>query len=152
MSARAWGWCLLGGAVVGSLDLLFAWGFWVGRGASLGSILQSIAAGWYGAASRTMGATSIAVGAVSHYVIATAFVVAYALALRRWPLLARRPLAYGALYGLILYAVMHLVVLPLSSAGAPSFNDAAWVASSIAMHLVFGALCAWFAQAAFASD
>lgn len=146
MTARVWGWSLLGGLAVGSLDLLFAWAFWAGRGATLPGILQSIAAGWYGKASHAMGATSVAVGAISHYLIATAFVLAYAIALRRWPPLARRTLLHGALYGLALYAVMNLVVLPLSATGAPAFDDAPWVSCSIVMHLVFGALCAWFAR------
>lgn len=140
-----------GGLAIGTLDLLFAWGFWAPHGATLPGILQSIAAGWFGEASRSMGATSATVGALSHYLIATAFVFAYRLGSRRLPILLRRPLLFGTAYGLLLYAVMNFVVLPLSAAGMPRFDNLPWVASSIAMHLVFGAMCAWFARRAAAA-
>nr|AGW45545.1 putative membrane protein [uncultured bacterium Lac36W] len=69
---------------------------------------------------------------------------------RRWPPLLRRPLLFGATYGLILYAVMTYVVVPLSAAGA-SPKDASWIACSIAMHILVGVLCAWFARRALSS-
>lgn len=145
-------WLLAGGLAIGLLDLAFAWGFWVPRGASLGGILRSIAAGWFGAQSRDMGATGAWVGLVSHLGIALAFVVAYWLAARRVALLRSAWLPCGLAYGVLLYVVMNFVVLPLSAAGAPTFDDVAWVASSIVMHAVFGALCAWFARRALAAD
>jgi uncharacterized membrane protein YagU involved in acid resistance len=138
----AWAWIALGGLAIGTLDLLFAWGFWVSKGATFIGILQSIAAGWYGKASHSMGATSAWVGALSHYAIATAFVAAYWLAARRLPALLRRPVMLGALYGLLLYLIMNFVVLPLSAAGMPRFDNVPWVASSILAHMIFGLLSA----------
>lgn len=139
---------LLGGVAIATLDLLFAWGFWAPRGATLPDILQSIAAGWFGPRSHSMGTTSIVAGALSHTLIAYAFVLAYWLAARRWPVLARRPYAFGIAYGLVLYAAMNLVVVPLSAAGMPKFDDIPWVAASIAMHAVFGVMSALFARRA----
>ncbi len=127
---------------IGTLDLLFAWGFWANKGVGLVDILQSIAAGWYGKASRDMGTTSAMVGALSHYVIILAFVLAYWFAAKRFTLLRAHPWRYGLLYGMGLYAAMNFVVLPLSAAGAPGFKNTAWVAASIAMHMLIGALCA----------
>lgn len=144
----AWAWIVLGGLAIGTLDLLFAWGFWAAKGATFVGILQSIGAGWFGKASNSMGATSAIVGALSHYLIATAFVLAYRLASQRMPALLRRPVLPGAAYGLLLYAIMNFVVLPLSAAGMPKFDNLPWVASSIAMHMVFGVMCAWFARRA----
>jgi hypothetical protein len=43
-------------------------------------------------------------------------VAAYYAASRRLPALARRPLVFGPLYGLVVYAVMNYVVVPLSAA------------------------------------
>jgi uncharacterized membrane protein YagU involved in acid resistance len=130
------------GLLIGTLDLLFAWGFWVTKGATFIGILQSIAAGWYGKASHSMGATSAWVGALSHYVIAIAFVAAYWLAARRLPALLKRPVLFGAAYGLLLYLIMSFIVLPLSAAGMPKFDNVPWVASSILAHMVFGVLSA----------
>jgi uncharacterized membrane protein YagU involved in acid resistance len=138
----AWAWIAVGGFVIGTLDLLFAWGFWVTKGATFIGILQSIAAGWYGKASHSMGATSAWVGALSHYAIATAFVAAYWLAAQRLSALLKRPVLLGAAYGLLLYLMMSFIVLPLSAAGMPKFDNVPWVASSILAHMVFGMLSA----------
>ena len=134
-----------GGLLIGTLDLLFAWGFWAPKGASLSRILQSIAAGWYGKASYSMGATSAWVGALSHYAIAAAFVAAYWIAAQRLPALLKRRVLLGAVYGLLLYVVMNFIVLPLSAAGMPGFDNVPWVASSIVVHALLGIMCAWFA-------
>ncbi len=137
-----------GGLLVGTLDLLFAVAFWAPRGITLVDVLHAIATGWYGKRSHAMGSYSAFVGALSHYLIACAFVLAYWQAARRLPALVRRPWAWGAVYGLALYAAMNFVVLPLSAAGPPGFADTAWVASSIAVHVVIGLLCAGFARRA----
>ena len=139
----AWRLLLLGALLIGSLDLLFAWGFWVAKGVSFVDVLHSIAAGWYGKASRNSGVAGAVVGAVSHYAIVLAFVLAYWWAAQRIPALLRHWMALGAGYGAGLYGVMNFVVLPMSAAGAPSFANRAWVASSIAMHVLVGVLCAW---------
>jgi hypothetical protein len=127
---------------IGSLDLLFAWGYWAGKGVTFADILHSIAAGWYGRASYAMGTTSAVVGALSHYAIMAAFVACYWLAARRVPVLARHPLMAGAAYGLAIYALMTFLALPLSAAGPADFSNTAWVASSVGMHLLIGVLCA----------
>lgn len=139
---------LLGGMVVGTIDLLFAWRFWSRWGVTLADILRSIAAGWHGGASRDMGAVGAIVGAVSHYIIAVAFVVAYWVAGRRHPRLLTHPSLYGAIYGALLYVVMNFVVLPLSAAGMPSFSNKAWIASSVIVHVMLGIGCAWFSKSA----
>ncbi len=53
---------------------------------------------------------------------ATGIVMTYYLVSRRLRFLATRPLVYGPVYGVIVYAVMHGVVVPLSAAapGVPS--------------------------------
>lgn len=137
-----------GGFAIGTLDLLFAWGYWAPKGATLPGILQSIAAGWYGKASHQMGVHSAIVGGLSHYFIAAMFVLAYWLGSRRWPRLVQHPLLHGAIYGLVLYAAMNFVVLPLSAAGMPAFDNLPWVSSSVAMHALFGVMSAWFAERA----
>lgn len=133
---------------IGTLDLLFAWGYWAGKGVTLINILHSIAAGWYGKASYQMGTASAVVGALSHYAIMLAFVLAYWFAAVRIPLLRTHPWRCGLAYGLGIYALMSFVVLPLSAAGNPDFRNTAWVASSIAMHLLIGVLCAFAARRA----
>ena len=67
---------------------------------------------------------------------------------KRIAALRTHALPCGLAYGLGVYVVMSLVVLPLSAAGSPDFRNSAWVASSIAMHLLIGVLCALAARRA----
>jgi len=136
-------WLVLGGLVVGTTDLAFAWIFWQSHGVGLARILQSVAAGLLGGASFKGGMASALLGAGLHYAIATMFVLAYRLAGLR-----RHPVACGLVYGVLLYLVMNFVVVPLSAAGTPGFGNVPWVASSVAMHAVFGVMCALFARRA----
>jgi hypothetical protein len=135
-----------GGLLVGTLDLVFACGWWaIAAGVAPMRILRSIAAGVLGEASFAGGLRSAALGGALHYAIATAMVLAYALVATRLPGLARHPWRWGPPYGLFLYALMNYVVVPLSAAGTPRFN-APWVLASIAMHAVFGVLIALVAR------
>jgi uncharacterized membrane protein YagU involved in acid resistance len=90
------------------------------RGAPPIRIFQSIAGGLLGRdAARGGGMATAALGAVLHFTIATIIVAVFVLASRRLPLLVRRPWLCGALYGLLAYAVMNFVVLPLSALHSP---------------------------------
>lgn len=138
---------LLGGAILGTLDLAFVFSFWGAlRDVAPARILQSIAAGVQGQAAFEGGANSAALGAVCHYVIATAMVLAYHLAAARLPALVAHPVRYGLAYGLLLYAVMTYVVVPLSNAPQSANTFLPWVIASIAMHAVLGVICAWSAR------
>ncbi|MGE3273913.1 MAG: hypothetical protein AB7O67_02295 [Vicinamibacterales bacterium] len=133
--ARAWRLVLAGGMVAGTLDILYAWVFWWLRaGLPFQRILQSVAAGLLGPGSARGGAPTAALGLVLHFGIATTMAGVYFVAARRWPVLARQPLRFGAVYGLGLYVVMNHVVVPLSAAG-PGSADPLWVALSVAIHM-----------------
>jgi uncharacterized membrane protein len=101
---------------VGVLDLLDALVFFGLRGVPPIRIPQSIASGLLGAAAYRGGAATAALGTLLHFLIAFAIVAVYHLASRRWPSLARRPWLWGPLYGLAVYLVMNLAVVPLSAA------------------------------------
>lgn len=147
---RSLPWLLLGCLLIGSADLLFAWSFWAPKGVGFIDILHSIARGWYGKTGGGGGATGAWVGAVSHYVIIFGMLLAYWFAARLYAGFTRHVLVLGAAYGLLLYLIMNFVVLPLSAAGLPKFDNLAWVVSSIAMHMLIGVLIAWFAKKALA--
>src|SRR5690606_14835034 len=94
--ASGW-WPLAGGLLVAVADALFAWGFWRGRGASLGDIFRSVAAGLYGDAARASEGAGVAwIGAGLHLFIGITMVVAYALVARRWRPLVERPWLCGS--------------------------------------------------------
>lgn len=152
-SAIAWRWVVFGGFALATLDGLFATTFWrVAAGVPWTRVFQSVAAGVLGSEASTAGGESTAwLGIGLHYAIAMCFVVAYTLVAVRADALVRRPLVFGTLYGLVLYVVMNLVVIPLSAIGhLPKFDDVPWVTSSIVMHAVFGLICAFAARRALA--
>jgi uncharacterized membrane protein YagU involved in acid resistance len=144
----------LAGVVAGTLDLVYASTFWgIQVHMTPLQILQSIATGWLGReAAYAGGVSSALLGLVSHYGIAIAMATAFYLACRRWPALARKPLLHGALYGIVLYAVMTYVVVPLSKAGAGQWPAWRWEnLSHIAGHmLLVGIPCALGARRALA--
>lgn len=139
---------LLGGFVVGTLDITYAILFWMPRGAKPLRIFQSIAAGLLGKASFDGGLATAILGAFLHYFIATSIVVVYWLASRRLPILIRHPYTLGAIYGLGVYAFMNYVVIPLSRANRPKFL-LSWVVCSVIVHaLLIGVPAALFARRA----
>jgi uncharacterized membrane protein YagU involved in acid resistance len=111
-------------------------------------ILQSVAAGLLGDASFEGGGSTAALGLGLHFLIALSMALVYYLAARRWSLLRQRPVACGAVYGLLLYVLMNYVVVPLSAAGSAS-KDPLWIALSIAVHvLLIGIPIALFSRRA----
>jgi len=120
--------------VIGTFDILFAIIFWYLRAHVAPSrIFQSVAAGLYGKASFTGGARTALVGAALHYFIALSIVLVYWVISRRLRSLTRRPILYGALYGIAVYVVMNYVVIPLSATNRPAFLFL-WVALSVLVH------------------
>ena len=103
------------------------------RGVSPGRIFQSVAAGLLGDASFEGGAATAALGLGLHFLIATTMSATYYVVARRQPLLWQRPVACGVAYGLLLYAIMNYVVVPLSAAGRGS-KDPLWIGLSVVVH------------------
>jgi len=113
---------LWGTLAVGTLDALDAIVFFGLRGVTPLRIFQSIASGLLGRAAYEGGLLTAFLGAVLHYLIAFLIVATAAIAARWQPRLADHPWAWGPVYGVIVYAVMNMIVLPVSSAalGHPS--------------------------------
>jgi hypothetical protein len=125
-----------GGLLAGALDIAFAVAFWSVKAAvPPRRIFQSVAAGLLGDAAFVGGWGTAALGLALHFAIALSMSLAYFLAARRIPLLARRPWLCGAGYGLLLYAIMNYVVVPLSAARAGA-RDPLWIALGIAVHVL----------------
>ncbi len=110
-----------GGVAAGVLDILAAFIVYGLRGAVPVRILQSIASGLLGAAAFRGGMRTAALGLVLHFLNATIISTAYFLLSRRAPVLVRRPLSCGAVYGVVVYCVMNFIVVPLSAVAKRPF-------------------------------
>lgn len=109
---------VFGGLTVGVLDLIDAVAFF-GFYYSVPPIriFQSIAAGVYGRdASREGGWRTAVIGILLHFVIATLIAAVFYLGTRLLPVLYKKPVICGLIYGVICYFVMQLIVIPLSNA------------------------------------
>jgi uncharacterized membrane protein YagU involved in acid resistance len=106
---------LLAGALAGTLDIFAACIQTLMKGRPPERMLQGIASGWLGKSSYSGGAATAALGLASHYLIAMTAATVFWLTSRRYPQLVRHAWSWGAAYGLVVYAVMYEIVIPLSA-------------------------------------
>jgi hypothetical protein len=86
-------------------------------------LLQSLASHLLGQSAFSDGVPAAALGLAIHYTIAAFWISLFVLAARRIPSLVRYAFAAGAAYGLLIYATMTYVVLPIIPRPiAPSYN------------------------------
>jgi hypothetical protein len=102
------------GLTAGTLDITDNLIFNALRGVTPKMVFQYIASGLFGSWAFAGGSASVALGVGLHYLIALAWTCLFYWASRRSPLLLRRPVASGLLYGGFVYVFMNLIVLPLS--------------------------------------
>lgn len=103
----------VGGGIVGALDLIYAILVYSPQKPIL--IPQTIASGVLGMKSFSGGRETAVLGVFLHFLIALSAATVYYLASRRLEILVHHAILFGLLYGALVYAVMHLIVLPLSA-------------------------------------
>jgi hypothetical protein len=103
------------GVIAGTLDITENIVFNAFRGIAPWRIFQFIASGLIDGGSFQLGWASVGLGVVIHYAIALIWTAIFYVAATRFDVLSRRPILSGLLYGLLVYAVMNFVVLPLSA-------------------------------------
>jgi hypothetical protein len=104
-----------GGLLAGILDIAAAFVFYGLRGVPPIRILHSIASGLLGPAASKGGLATAVLGLLLHFVIALGWALVYYVVSRRLPVLSRRAILSGMAYGVAVYFLMNLVVLPLSA-------------------------------------
>jgi len=125
-----------GGLAAGVLDICAAFVVYGLRGVAPVRILQSIAGGLLGSAAFTGGAATAALGLGLHFVIATTAAASYYAVSRRLPVLVERPLLCGAVYGVLVYAIMNFVVVPLSAIGWRRLPPPGLIATLVVVHVL----------------
>src|ERR1041384_4095655 len=100
------------GLIVGAMDITSAIIQAISRGATATRLLQFVASGLIGPKAFQGGAATAALGLGLHFAIAFSVVVVFYAASRRLLFLRRQPVISGLIYGLIVFGVMNLVVLP----------------------------------------
>jgi hypothetical protein len=108
---------LLGGIIAGALDIAYACiHYGIVYGVPPMRIFQSVAAGAIGPEAARGGAWATAsLGLGLHFLLTTIMAAFFVAWTRMVPDLNKWPLLSGATYGLAIFAIMQIVVLPMSA-------------------------------------
>jgi len=130
---------LIGGSIAAVLDIAFAISYAYSQGTPPVGLLQAVASGVLGEASYSGGAASAALGLVLHFFLSYLFASAYVFASRRIEALIRSAFVCGVLYGIGVFLIMRLVVLPLSAFPHPvRFTSLGAILDLFSHMLLFG--------------
>ena len=131
---------ILAWLVAGTLDISYAiitWGPVFGR-VTTAHLLQGIASTLMGKDAYSGGASAALVGLAMHYGISLAWVTIYFFLFPYLPLLARHTFLSGVLYGVFVWAMMSLLIVPVVTGRAWSYNTVPFLKSIAPMILLFG--------------
>jgi uncharacterized membrane protein YagU involved in acid resistance len=101
-------------------------------------ILQGIASGALGPRAYTGGLATAALGVAFHYAIALIWTVVFFVACRTFRWLGAHPIPIGLAYGVVVWSVMNLVVLPLSNARRGPFNLSGAIIGAVILMFCIG--------------
>jgi len=117
---------LLGGAIGGLGDILFAIGMAIARGDTATHLLQLVASGALGRAAFDGGMGTALLGLALHFGLSLGWAALFVLAARTVPALLRRSLLSAIGFGVLVLLAMRLLVLPLSAFPFPSGIRPSW--------------------------
>ena len=120
--------------ISGTLDILFAMILTVFFGREIGNMLRYVGSGPFPAATD-MGTGGAILGLVVHFALMAIMAAVLILFVRQRPQLLDKPIMVGVVYGLITYAVMNLIVVPLRF-DAPLPPSALSIATQLFAHIV----------------
>jgi hypothetical protein len=127
---------LVGGAAVAILDGIVATIDFRLRGVSFTRLWQGVASGALGPKSFQLGPKSALLGLCFHILIATSAALVFNIAAKFAPALVVHYIASGAIYGVVVFLVMNLAVIPLSAMPPRPFSLALTI-RQILVHIFF---------------
>jgi uncharacterized membrane protein YagU involved in acid resistance len=127
---------LIGGLAAGALDIAYACiHYAIVYGVTPQRIFQSVAAGLIGREAAVAGGTgTAALGLTAHFVLTTIMAAFFVAWTRMVPDLNKWPLLSGATYGLAIFAIMQVVVLPLSATGGGDGPEGQFLIGGLLIH------------------
>lgn len=127
---------VLAGLLAGALDITAAVVTNALRGFAPIRTLQSVASGLLGQESFAGGAATAGLGLVLHFAMMLLIAVIYCAIAGRIAWLRKSPFIAGPLWGVWVYAVMNIVVVPLSAFPKKLSYPPSVLAVGIAIHIV----------------
>ena len=109
--------------VAGTLDILAAVTYYpLASGVRVTTLLQGIASGILGDRAFAGGVGTAILGLILHYTIALIWTILFVLVFRRVRKIFANLFAIGIVYGVVVWFVMNLIVLPLSNVSQGPFS------------------------------
>jgi hypothetical protein len=125
--------------LAGTLDITTAVLYYLGPSSSRAvRLLKGIASGVLGARAFDGSSAPAWLGLALHYLIALVWTVVFVFAFRRLGTMRRHLVLTGVAYGVIVWLVMNLVVLPLSNVSRGPFELRAAVIAALILILCIG--------------
>ncbi len=106
---------LIGGSIAGLLDILFAITFAIVDGRTATWLLQTVATGLLGRSAYDGGTSTAMLGLAAHFALSIGWAALFVTMAARRPGLVSKPLVTALAFGVVVFLVMRLVVLPLSA-------------------------------------
>lgn len=130
---------LKAGLLVGTLDILAAFiNFYSKTGKNVGIVLKYIASAAFGKEAMGGGTTMVLTGLLFHYIIAFAFTVLFAaMYTKLWQWFKNTPLI-GLIYGVFIWMVMNLIIVPNSKAVQIPFSWSAGLINCLILIVCIG--------------
>jgi hypothetical protein len=121
------------GLLAGTLDILSACiSAYLSRGTTPATVLKYVASGLFGKEAFAGGAMMPVYGLLIHYIIAYSFTTFFFLVYPSIRFLSKNVILTAILYGIFIYVVMDLIILPVTRAPKGTFRiDKALLAAAI---------------------
>jgi len=126
-----------GGLIAGTLDILAAFVITGFRGRGPDVVLHYIASGLLGLRAFRGGMPTAALGLACHYAIAFGAAAVYYAASLLMPMLVKRAVICGLLYGIPVYLVTNFVIVPFSRIGHVAVGPPSSVIIGVLVLMVF---------------
>ncbi|WP_316811476.1 hypothetical protein [Pedobacter heparinus] len=135
------------GIIVGSLDILLAFAnAWFGSGISPTRVLQFIASGVMGEKAFQYSYGITLLGLAIHFFIAIFWTALFFIIYNRFKRIVRTPLLQSVFYGLFVWFVMNVLVLPLSNVPKSNFQWLEAIKSVVILIIAIGLPLVYFAR------
>lgn len=133
---------LKAGFLVGTLDILAAFAdYYLLTGKGPDGVLRFIASGMFGAEAFSGGTAMMVWGLIFHFIIAYAFTILYFWLYSQLKFVSKHPLLFAILYAFFMWAVTHLMVMPLSMLSLENRRDLQFLKIIKATAILFFMIC-----------
>ena len=128
------------GLIVGTLDILsaFIYYFLKTGNKNVFIVLKYVASGAFGKEALSGGSKMMVAGLIFHYAIAFSFTVFFFWLFPKVKLASKNLLLTGVIYGLFVWTVMNMLVVPLSQIGPRPFNLSSAIINALILIVCIG--------------